>query len=363
MMICKQEKCTGCSACASVCPKNCISMNIDGLGNVIPQIDLTKCINCGACSRVCPVNSAVKKESYTKCYACYSITERDTSSSGGIAAAIVDEFISCGGSVCGAAYSEGYVHHIVTQDAENAKILKGSKYVQSDMGQCFNEIKERLCDQKVLFIGTPCQVAGLRNYIGKADENLYCIDLICHGVVSSKFLEEVKQGFTGKITFRKNGDFAVFGNGKRLKHSDEYIVAFMNGLDYRTSCYSCTYAEQNRVGDITLGDFWGIKNFPEADRGVSIALINTAKGGALFDRIKDKLYIEERHIEETLPSNPQLSRPSHEHKNRGKFLTLYPKHGFVKAVRRCMKKELFKEKVKHIVFGNKLLSKIYGVLK
>lgn len=363
MIICDGNKCTGCAACMNICPKDCITMDFNERFELVPKIDEQKCIKCGACQRICPSNNEVEQHLPMQCYACYAPEERSTSSSGGIAAELAKQFVQEGGCVCGAVYENGTVHHSIIDDEKDLPKLKGSKYVQSYINDCHKRIKEEVKRRKVLFVGTPCQVAAVRKVVGD-DKNLYCVDLICHGGTSHKYLDEIISfEKAGELSFRKNGDYAVRVDDQVVKYSSEYISAFMCCMSCRECCYSCIYAKNTRIGDITLGDFWGIKNFPEASKGVSVLLANTEKGKELFDSIKGGLYYEERKLEEALPENPQLSRPSIPHKHREIFLKAVGKVGFVKAVHKSMKKEMFKQRIKKIVYSNRMLCKLYEAIR
>lgn len=363
MIICEGKKCTGCAACMNICPKSCITMEYNERFELVPEIDEQKCIECGACQRICPSNIETDKHTPENCYACYAPEEMSTSSSGGIAAELAKKIVADGGCVFGAIYENGTVHHSLIDSKADLRKLKGSKYVQSYINDCYKRVKEEINRRKVLFVGTPCQVAAVRKVVGEA-QNLYCVDLICHGGTSHKYLDEVlTSDKEGILSFRKNGDFAVRLNDRELKHSSEYLLAFMRGMSYRESCYACVYANLERVGDITLGDFWGIKNFPNENEGVSVVLVNTEKGKDMFKAIQADLYFEERQLEEALPDNPQLSRPSTPHKHRQVFLDAVGKVGFVKAVHKSMKKEMFKQRIKKIVYSNKVLRKLYEVIR
>lgn len=362
MIICDGNKCTGCAACMNICPKDCITMDFNERFELVPKIDEQKCIKCGACQRICPSNNEIEQHLPMQCYACYAPEERSTSSSGGIAAELAKQFVREGGCVCGAVYENGTVHHSIIDDEKDLPKLKGSKYVQSYINDCYKRIKEEVKSRKVLFIGTPCQVAGLRNFVGQS-ERLYCVDLICHGGTSHRYLDEILFEKDGVLSFRKNSNFAVRLNDRELKYSGEYIVAFMHGMSYRESCYACVYANSERVGDITLGDFWGIKNFPNEEKGVSVVLVNTEKGKDMFKAIQTGLYCEERSLEDALPRNPQLRKPSAPHKHRDLFLKIVNRKGFVKAVRKSMKKEMLKHRIKKIVYSNKVLRKLYEVIR
>lgn len=363
MNICKRNNCTGCAACYAVCPAQCITMTYNEKCELVPEIDKSKCINCDACKKVCPANNDVEKHNNIACYACYSYNERETSTSGGIAAELTNHVINNGGYVCGAVYENGTVHHKLTNDLKEAEAFKGSKYVQSYAGDSFKCIRKVIKAHKVLFVGTPCQVAGIKNIIGKNDQNLFCVELVCHGGVSHKFLDILTKKENGHLKFRDGGDCLVSLNGKELKYSAEYTVAFLKALIYRDACYDCKYANKDRIADITLGDFWGISDFPDEGKGVSIVLINTKKGEELFEAIKDNMYAEKRELTEAYPANPQLYTPSLPNGKRELFLQLLPRRGFVKAVRKCLPKQCFKRRIKKIIYSSKLLKRIYEVLR
>lgn len=184
----KKHKCSGCSACANACPKKCISMRPDIEGFVYPEVDMRKCVECNICTQVCPFINPYPISKSKQAYACKSKDEtvRISSSSGGIFSLIADYFLDRGGVVFGAGFDENMklVHQSV-DTKEALKLLRGSKYVQSDMGNCFSEAKMLLDDGKlVLFSGTPCQISGLRHFLNKGYDNLFCADVVCHGVPS-----------------------------------------------------------------------------------------------------------------------------------------------------------------------------------
>ena len=362
MIICDNLKCTGCAACANICPKDCIIMGFNERFELVPKIDEQNCIKCGACQRICPTNNEIEQHLPMQCYACYAPEERSTSSSGGIAAELAKKFVQEGGCVCGAVYENGTVHHTIIDDEKDLPKLKGSKYVQSYINDCYKKIKEEVKSRKVLFVGTPCQVAAARKVVGDAT-NLFCVDLICHGCVSHNYLNETLIGHNKNVTFRDQGEYVLKTDGVKARYSDEYMVAFLKGIAFRESCYSCVYANKTRIGDITLGDFWGIKNFPEEHKGVSAMLINTEKGKEMLELIKVVLYSEERMLEEAIDGNMQLIKPSIPHKKRGFFLKDVVNIGFINAVRKNMKRELAIWKTKNIMRSNKLIMSMYKELK
>ena len=362
--ICDDKKCTGCLACLNICPRNCITVGYNERKELVPKIG-DNCINCQACVHICPSNNTIGKYSSNECYAVYSKNNRKLSSSGGVATELALQIISSCGSVCGAILSDGVVKHIVTNDILKTDNMRGSKYVQSNIGNCYTEIKNLIkAGNKVLFIGTPCQVAGIKAVVGEND-GLYCIDLICHGTPSPLYLEEIIKSncwYTENISFRNKGDFVLSADGKASKISERYMLSFLSCLTFRESCYQCDYAQNQRVGDITLGDFWGIRNFPETEKGVSLVLINSEKGKKLFKTIEKKVFYEKRTLSEAYAGNAQLNHPSVPHRNRKKFIQNIREKSFDDSLKHLIIRERIKNWLKKRKFVQKLL-KIRGTMK
>ena len=338
-------------ACIQLCPKKCISTHKDIFGHERSYADNDACVDCGVCYKLCPQIANIDLKSPIEVDAAWvnDKIKRSESSSGGLATAISETFIADGGVVYGATFDRPFeFHHVRCSDISALKRLKGSKYVQSKIEDVYSQID---CDlrekRKVLFIGTPCQVAGIKNFFHKRNENLYTIDLICHGVPS---VELLKKSFTqlveeldfDNIIFRDNNKFQV-----SLRKSDEiiysrplckdlYLKGFFKGLFYRECCYHCKYTTVSRIGDITLGDFWGVNLGSlkaNVEEGISLSLVNTDKGRYLMEGSKDKLIIIERPIEEALKGNMQLQRPMKKTWRTHVFSKLYPKLGFSWSVR------------------------------
>ena len=363
--ICDDKKCTGCLACLNICPRNCITVGYNERKELVPKIG-DNCINCQACVHICPSNNNVRKYSSNECYAVYSKSNRELSSSGGVATELALQIISSGGSVCGAVLSDCVVKHIVTNDISKTDNMRGSKYVQSNIGNCYREIKNLIkAGNEVLFIGTPCQVAGIKAVVGE-NERLYCIDLICHGTPSPLYLEEIIKSScwnTDNISFRNKGEFVLSADGKASKISERYMLSFLSGLTFRESCYQCDYAQNQRVGDITLGDFWEIRNFPETEKGVSLVLINNEKGKKLFETIEKNVFYEKRTLSEAYAGNAQLNHPSVPHHNRKKFIqNIIEKKSFDDSLKHLIIRERIKNWLKKRKFVQKLL-KIRGKME
>lgn len=317
----KKEDCCGCSACRSICPQNAIRMIQDARGFWYPSVNREKCVDCGLCQKVCSFCKKENKDVQPTVYAAFNKDnrKRQSSSSGGIFIEAAESIIDKGGVVYGAKFDELYnVYHSRETELCGLKALKGSKYVQSNIKNCFRMIQEDLnSDRKVLFVGVPCQVGGLKAYLGRDYDNLYLIDLACHGVASPKVWQSyIRIRGEGReirsVSFRDKSKgwkkFSlqiIYDTGKYLatQDRDHYMTLFLNNLILRESCFNCPYNSFNREGDITLADFWGIEVYkPHLDdnRGISTVLINTQQGEELFNQIKDNLIFEYSNIKECL---------------------------------------------------------------
>ncbi|MGO5421341.1 Coenzyme F420 hydrogenase/dehydrogenase, beta subunit C-terminal domain [Mediterraneibacter faecis] len=350
MDLCGLSDCTGCFACMNVCPKGAITSTIDKYGKTIPFIDNQKCISCGQCRKVCPVLNPLQLNKAKSSFAVWSRDEKDVrlSSSGGAASVFSKCVIKNSGIVYGCTSCEGTAKHIAVDTLEDIDRLRGSKYVQSDIGMVYRDVQAKLNDGKtVLFIGTPCQIAGLKGYLGKEYVKLITIDLICHGTPPISYLQEhikskVKNEHFDFFSFRGEYDWILTVSKKdkiiyKYKRDfDEYFLSFLDALTYRDNCYSCRYARPERVSDITVGDFWGIDRTtlktPYKGR-ISVVLPNTDKGKAFFDSCKEGFVYEERSFDEAANSKQgNLLHPSTPHQDRKIFLENYLKDGFDKAV-------------------------------
>ena len=338
-----KEKCVGCKSCEQSCPKRCISMKENKEGFWYPVIDEKNCVECKLCLKKCPVESAEFHRNKPRgVWAWRNKNDEDImrSASGGAADSAAKAVLQMGGVVYGAAYDEQLVvSHIEVIDEIEREKLQSSKYVQSDLKNNYSKVKQRLSEGKtVLFTGTPCQIAGLYVFLGGDQENLYTVDLICHGVPSPKFFKKYLEYQTKQLgepvtyyNFRsKNrrgwGTQYLLKTLTRMKTQplllDKYGKHFMDGDCYRESCYQCTYANINRVGDLTVGDFWGIaKSHPDfnSPKGVSSVFVNTEKGKRLFEKMKPFAEIEEATLEESIVKQGNLIEPSFRHKDRDMF--------------------------------------------
>lgn len=381
-MVCEKGKCTGCFACYNICPKNAIQMIEDDNGFIYPKIDSEKCINCGLCKKICP---AINKNELRKPLQCLAMQAKDlnileNSTSGGAATMFSKFIIKNGGIVYGAAFEENFkIHHIRIDTIDQLAKIKGSKYVHCYINDTYSMIKKDLQDNKqVLFIGTPCQVAGLKKYLMKEYDNLYCIDIICHGVPSQIYLREElsKKVDVNKITtlqFRREDEFKIIAKKddkivlEKDKTESMYYDGFMDGFFYRENCYSCKYANSNRISDITIGDFWGIgkdsKFYKNKNKGLSVLLPITSKGMYLIENCKNEMELEERSIHEAVLGNSQLQSPTKMDYNYYKFKETFAKSGFKKAYIKYKGLEFLKKNLKQKLKNNKLIYKFYSIIK
>lgn len=308
-----KNDCCGCSSCAQKCPKGAIIMQENEEGFLYPVIDKEKCVNCGLCSKACPQLNNVKKEQFArKIYALYN-KEKEIqlkSSSGGVFTEIANYVLNMNGVVCGAAFNDKFkVRHIIIDSKKELYKLRKSKYVQSNINEVYKKIEDELkCNKIVLFSGTPCQVYGLKCFLGKGYDNLITCDIVCHGVPSQKFFDKYLEYMSNKQKSRiKSYDFRAkdipgcekigkitFENNKNIYLKiglDPYYSNFLEGNIFRESCYSCKYSNMNRIGDITIGDYIGVlENQPEAysQNGTSICIVNSKKGESIFNEIKNR---------------------------------------------------------------------------
>ena len=366
--VCEENKCNGCMACIDKCPKNCISIHDSIYAyNAVKNMDL--CINCGLCEKVCPNNNPVillKSIDWKQGWAEERI--RKGSSSGGAASAIMKAFIELGGYVASCLFRDGQFSFDITNDVEIAKSFAGSKYVKSNPVGIYRKIQERIKTDRVLFIGLPCQVAGLKNFIGNSAsnrtslENLYTVDLICHGTPSPKILEQFLQeyGYELKnlngINFRSKSDFGVTSEGiTRLEEGrDPYLISFLNSVDYTENCYSCQFATRDRVSDMTLGDSWGTELKNEEGKGISLILVQSEKGKELLGSAS--LELKDVDYEKAVKANHQLNHPSVLRPERKVFLQMITTGSTVKqATNKTLPKEVLKQKVKYILTRTGLL--------
>lgn len=336
------ESCTGCTACYNACAHDAIRMQADAEGFVFPNVNRDRCVECGLCTNRCPVLYPLRtgNADTPSVYALWSEKDRTASSSGGAFSAFARKVLAEKGIVWGAAF-DGMLkcRHFRACNLNDLSALRGSKYVQSELGGSFSKIKKELQQGiRVLFCGTPCQVAGLYSYLHKDYENLLTLDLVCHGVPS----DTVFQAYLSKLSKKKRIDIeglefrrlsgwgiattVKLGNKSRLLYGYDnlYMQAFDRSALFRRSCYSCRYARLPRVGDCTIGDFWGIGRHGtpfrhDVSRGVSLVMANNAKGEKALSGLAG-VFIERRTLEEALAENHNIIHPSVKHPQRDKII-------------------------------------------
>lgn len=341
----EKNECYGCGACMQKCPRNCIDMESDEEGFLYPRVNYQECIHCGLCKAVCPHNKEKPPQKVLpRAYAINNMDDevRINSSSGGIFSLLSEKIIQEGGAVFGATYDENFrVIHTCVNKTKDLSKLRGSKYVQSDMGSSYKQVECLLKDgKKVLFSGTPCQIEGLLRYINKEYENLYVVDIICSGVPSpwvwEKNIQYIEKKVKSKITdinlrYKKYGwqEYVIrykFENGKEYEQSrflDPYMLAFRKAYSLRPSCYECEFKTVSRRSDITIADCWGIESIaPELyDRkGTSLVFVHSEKGRIILDSLQNNMQQIEVDREWAVSCNPSMCRSAKLPKQRMVYL-------------------------------------------
>lgn len=369
--------CCGCTACASICPYDAISMKPDTLGFLYPKVDKERCLECGLCEKVCAFNddydtslNLTQPEAYGARHK--DMREVETSRSGAAFIAISDYILENGGVVYGAGYTDHFrvIHKRATTKEERDE-FKGSKYVQSDMNTVFRQVKKDLKEGlMVLFSGTPCQTAGLNSYIGrKLREHLVLVDIVCHGVPGPylwrdylTYLEKKQGSEICWVNFRDKQEYGWaahketfrFVKGKGAgKQSCTYL--FYQHIMFRHSCSKCHYCKTKRPSDITLADFWGWEktdpNINKDDKGLSLILVNTNKGREIFDAIKERMTVIPAKLKDCL--QPNLCRPSIIHPKRMSFELDYERRGFEYIYKKYMREGVITKVRRFLVLGGK----------
>lgn len=338
-----KKGCCGCTACVHICPVNCITMQEDEEGFLYPVIEEEKCIHCHKCEGVCPVQNTKQINTKTETFVGYCTDKeiRKQSSSGGIFSVVAEWIIQQKGVVFGAAFDINFeVHHIAIETKEELEKLRGSKYVQSRLENVYPEVKQFLqMKRKVLFTGTACQIVGLKNYLNKEDENLYTMDVLCHGVPSPKiwrmYLDEKQKQYHASIKkyeFRnkENGwnNYSInimFTDKKQYfvrYFEDDFMGMFLGNIDLRPSCYACHFKGFPRISDMTIGDCWGIeKHMPDMDddKGTSVIMAHSSKGERMIEGVRDNLRLREATLDKVLPRTAESRRTVEMHPNRRKY--------------------------------------------
>ena len=359
-----KDLCCGCNACAVICPKQAIQMVENEVGQLYPLVDKNRCVNCSLCTKVCCEMNEVPKfipcKTVAATYKNKDVSAR--SSSGGIFAALAEAGIKSNGIVYGTCFTDSFKAEVIgIESMTDLHLLQGSKYVRSSMENIFFEVKQKLdSGRRVLFSGVPCQVAALRQYLHKDYENLLMVDIVCHGTPSNKmFLDylnyvqkkgskqiiefyfrdkEVGQDTRGKVVYRQNRFGKVVYKQNQLKaFQSSYYKLFLNCVTFRDNCYCCKLASPERVGDISLCDYWGINEVhpafietvsEEGLCGVSAVMINTDNGLRMMEEIKDQIIQIDTDYSFVRKFNPQLNHPSVRTAEHDLVMDLYAKHGY-----------------------------------
>ena len=401
-----KSKCCGCEACLQVCPQQCISFHRDEEGFNYPYVNMEKCVDCGLCEKVCPELKNIDEKEPIHVYAAINndLEERIQSSSGGLFVLLAKRIIDEHGVVFGARFDDKWnVVHSYTENLEGIPPFMGSKYVQSRIGDNFKKVKEFLCaGRKVMFSGTSCQIAGLKNYLIKDYNNLLTVDVICHGVPSPlvwrQYLEEIKNNaHKGKntvsfppkhliseretlkeryetvierISFRdkrlgwQKYSFALTlaeasADGKKnsvsLSHihrDNPFMKVFLSDIILRPSCHKC-FAKSGKSGsDITLADFWGVGSVvPEMDddKGVSLLVVNSERGMNYIDL--PGINKTEVTLNDAFAENPAFYRPKKENPYRALFFKdfIEGEHSVISLMKRYTHRPLYKRVIHRLI--------------
>lgn len=359
-------QCCGCRACINICPKKCISINTDRVGNFFRIIDKKKCISCGKCDSICPTENISELNYPQLAYVAWnsknSIVKK--SASGGVAATIYRYCLKNSISCIGVHYDNKLrAKYDLIESVEKLDNFVSSKYVYSYMGEIYSDIREHIRNgKKIVFIGLPCHVSAIKN-IFKDNDKLICIDLVCHGVVPERFFREhIKKnrnsyvGIASTVNFREtDNQYGISIRGdkgklllKKSREEDEYMIGFCNEVTYCEECYSCKYARPERCSDLTLKDFSGNRRdlWRKMPYGLSNILINTEKGKQFFTKIANELNVVEYPVSNVIKEDRQLTKPAMINKKRKFFLKLYPIIGFDWTIRFLFFGKYFKEKIK-----------------
>lgn len=390
-------KCTGCSLCSNVCPKGCISMRDDEEGFRYPSVDFSKCINCGLCFKKCPLNNNdVVSDCDQSYYGCINGNDVDLSksSSGGVFIALAKYILNQGGYVCGCIvdYKAKRAIHICTNSLDDVYLMIGSKYVQSNIESVLPKIKRLIdSDNQVLFTGTPCQVAAVKNYI-KDTANLILVDILCHGVPSplffEKYLRHLENKHKGELTKIEFRDKSRLGWGscehrtmyeikkdssstKKTYHPfmPAYFCSFYWGTNLRESCYNCVFSKPERMSDITIGDFWGYRNYynKENTTGFSIIKVNTLNGYRIVSEIREQMsFFEKLPINGIENANSGFYRSVSRPKCRESFYTGASKRTYANYIWPILlERETFKKLMISLYrrFAPKKLRQLYTALR
>lgn len=384
-----KAKCCGCHGCTNICPKSCISMEIDQEGFWYPKVDKNLCIDCHLCEKVCPILEVPhKKEAFNiLTYACKNKNDeiRKESSSGGVFYLLCEYVMNNDGIVFGASYNEQFeVRHTCVETLEECVQFRSSKYVQSKIGETYKQVRTFLNQGRlVMFSGTPCQIEGLSGYLRKEYSNLIKVDIACHGVPSpmvyKKYINDLENEYQSKLTslsFRNKDTGwntysfkAEFGNGQvkqELGSDNIYMKGFLKDIYLRPSCFECEFKKPYTTADITLGDYWGVSGIhPEFidEKGISLIFVHSQKGKDIFEKISVELDVLESDFDYATKCNPAIIRHASQQPKRREFFDLLEQGVELQAaIEKCIKPTLI-QRVKGkgygaLIKGNRIVKKV-----
>lgn len=352
-----EKKCMGCGACIECCPAQCIRLEIGKDGFERIQIDTEKCVGCNLCNTVCQLENTPQTHDI---HSLYVISGKDNakigrSTSAGAATAISEKFISHGGAVAGVGWdSHGEAAYFVAQYPGEAEQFRGSKYVSPQINGIYKQVKQLSKKKKILFIGLPCHIAALQRVCRNEMENIFTVDLLCHGAPQSSFLKDHLASklislSDAAISFREGEDYILTAETTEKVYRedfcrDPYLYGFLNGLIQKDFCYDCPYSYDNRLGDITLGDAWGQKFFP--NQRTNLAAVNTQRGEELFKLIQNDFYIREYPLKQFREESKQMKSAVRKHPGREQFSKELVEKGFEVAAENALGKEMRKLRVR-----------------
>ena len=384
-----KKDCCGCGACVQICPKQCISMAADNEGFLYPEVDTDRCIHCNLCTTICPTLNAYPPQAPLATYAAVNKDKatQEKSSSGGLFSLLAQTVINDGGVVFGAAFNADWqVEHSSTESIEGVTAFRSSKYVQSSTRQCYTEARALLdTGRKVLFSGTPCQIAGLKHFLRAEYDNLLTIEVVCHGTPSPmvwsdflvskrKEIERINNGkepaithisFRDKSTGWENYHFSIdYKSGlhdaqtytlSEPHQRNTFMRGFLHNYTLRPSCYHCVARKRQSRADITLADYWGVQQYHTDiynDKGVSLAIINTVQGKHFFDRIQNNIHYTPSSYGNALAHNMCIEKSVEEPPLRQAFWEDYQRKGIAAINDYCKHKKSLLKRIIHY-FKNK----------
>lgn len=367
-IVCDPSICCGCGSCINICPKKCISLSYN-MNCSYAVINESICINCKQCERVCQALNPCKLDELNNVMNClegYSnnIQKHKKCASGAVGTSISENFIKeMDGYVAGVSSVD--LNYYLTNDLEKLNEFCGSKYVKINTNNIYTQIKEKLkLGKAVLFIGTPCIIYGLKKFLKDDYPKLYTIDLICHGtpspIVLNKFLLENRISNFNNIKFRTDTNYGIsidkcILNKKRM---DDYCIAFTSGYSLTDNCYICMFANEKRIGDLSIGDSWGTKlKNTHTKYGTSLILVNNKKGNDMLEWIRKDFFLQNRDFKEAVICNSQLNLPVKKGFDNKYFFENFDKKTFHSLVKNLSKKMIVKQRLKKILIDLKLYSK------